>query len=55
MNKLAIILFIAGVVIPALFFLYRFLLQLTTKPVLEISLTPSDNPGWSRQEKNQQN
>jgi hypothetical protein len=51
MNKLAIILFIAGVVIPALFLLYRFLLKLTTRPVLEISLTPLDNPGWSRKKK----
>ena len=51
MNKLAIILFIVGVVIPALFFLYRFLLQFTTKPVLEINLTPSDNPRWSDKKK----
>lgn len=50
MNKLPIILFIVGI-IPALFFLYRFLLQFTTKPVLEISLTPSDNPKWSDKKK----
>jgi len=51
MNKLTIILFIVGVVIPALFFLYRFLLQFTIKPVLEINLTPTDNPRWSDKKK----
>jgi hypothetical protein len=51
MNKLAIILFIVGGVIPALFFLYRFLLQFTTKPVLEINLTSSDDPRWSDKKK----
>lgn len=31
----------------ALVFLFKYLLKLTTKPVLEISLMPSDNPRWS--------
>jgi len=37
--------------VAALFFLYKFLLKLTIKPVLEISLTPSDDPGWSDKKK----
>jgi len=46
-NTLLIVIVSAPFVIAALFFLYKFLLQLSTKPVLEISLTPLDNPGWS--------
>ena len=36
----------APFVVAALYFLYKFLLQLSTKPVLEISLTSLDNSGW---------
>jgi len=46
-NTLLIVIVGASFVIVALFFLYKFLLQLSTKPVLEISLVPTDNPRWS--------
>lgn len=51
MNKLPVILFIVIAVIPALYVLYKFLLQLTTKPVLEISLTPYDGSRWPEKKK----
>lgn len=50
-NTLLIVIVSAPFVVAALFFLYKFLLQLSTKPVLEISLAPLDNPGWSRKKK----
>ncbi len=50
-NTLFIILISAAFVIVAFFFLYRFLLQLTTKPVLEISLTPYDSSRWPEKNK----
>jgi hypothetical protein len=50
-DTLLIVIVSAPFVIAALFFLYKFLLQLSTKPVLEISLNPLDNPGWSNKEK----
>jgi len=50
-NTLLIILISAPFVIVAFFFLYRFLLQLTTKPVLEISLTPYDSSRWPEKKK----
>lgn len=50
-NTLLIVIVSAPFVLVALFSLYKFLLQLSTKPVLEISLTPVDNPGWSRKKK----
>jgi len=50
-NTLLIVIVSAPFVVAALFFLYKFLLQLSTKPVLEISLTPLDNSGWSNKKK----
>lgn len=48
MSKILIIVIVCTpFVIAALIFLYKFLLQLSTKPVLEISLTLLDNPEWS--------
>jgi len=46
-NTLLVVIISAPLFIAALFFLFRFLLKLTIKPVLEINLTPSDNPRWS--------
>ena len=40
-NTLLIVIVCVSFFLAALFFLYKFLLQLTTKPVLEISLTPA--------------
>lgn len=45
-NTLLIVIISSPFVIAALFFLYKFLLQLTTKPVLEISLVLNDDPRW---------
>jgi hypothetical protein len=50
-NTLLIVLISAPFVIAALFFLYKYLLQLTTKPVLEISLVSNDNPRWLNKKK----
>lgn len=50
-NTFLIVMVSVPFVIAALFFLYKFLLQLSTKPVLEISLVPTDNPRWSRKKK----
>lgn len=51
MNTLPFILLIVAVVVTALFFLYKILLKLTTKPVLEITLVPTENPRWSDKKK----
>lgn len=51
MDKLPIILLIVAVVIPSLYFLYRFLVQFVTKPVLEITLLLNDIPRWSDKKK----
>lgn len=51
MNTLLIIIVSVPFVIAILFFLYRFLVQFTTKPVLEINLAPSDDPRWSDRKK----
>jgi len=51
MNTLPFILLIVAVVVTALFFLYKILLRLTTKPVLEITLAPTENPRWSEKKK----
>jgi len=50
-NTVLIVIVCAPVVLAALFFLYKFLLQLTTKPILEISLTPSDSLRWPKKKK----
>lgn len=50
-NTLLIVIVSAPFVIAALFFLYKFLLQLTTKPVLEISLTPYEGSRWPEKKK----
>jgi hypothetical protein len=51
MNTLLIVIVSTPFVIVTLFFLYRFLVQFTTKPVLEINLSPSDDPRWSDKKK----
>ncbi len=50
-NTSFIVIVGASFIIVALFFLYKFLLQLSTKPVLEISLVPTDHPRWSNKKK----
>jgi len=51
MNTLPFVLLILAVVVIALFFLYKILLKLSTKPVLEITLVPIENPRWSDKQK----
>jgi hypothetical protein len=46
-NTLLFIIVITGAIVAALYFLFRFLLRLSQKPVMEISLLPVDNPKWS--------
>jgi hypothetical protein len=51
MTNTLLIIMITGSVVAAGYFLFRFLLKLTTKPVLEVSLVPTDNPRWSDKKK----
>lgn len=50
-NKILIVIISIPFVVAALYFLYKYLLQLTTKPVLEISLTSLDHSSWSEKKK----
>ena len=50
-NTLLIILISAPFVVVAFFFLYKYLLQVTTKPVLAITLTPYDSSRWPEKKK----
>jgi hypothetical protein len=49
MDTWLVIVLTIAVIIPALYLLYRFLLQFVTKPVLEISLVPDNHLRWSDQ------
>ena len=50
-DTLLIVIVSAPFVMAALYFLYKFLLQLTTKPVLEISLMSLDHSNWPEKKK----
>ncbi len=50
-NTLLIIIVIIVTVTIAVFFLFRYFLKVSRKPVLEVSLVPIDNPRWSDKKK----
>jgi hypothetical protein len=51
MTNLTLLLIIGGTVVIAGYLVFRFLLKFYRKPVLEIDLSPLDNPKWSEAKK----
>lgn len=51
MTNTALILIITGTVLVAGFLIFKFLINLYRKPILEITLSPVDNPKWSDTQK----
>ncbi len=51
MTNITLILIITGTVVIAGYFILRFLINLSRKPILSIKLLPLDNPKWSDRQK----